>query len=130
MNAELVALGTHIPERRDQFRIRYRAHGRPQFENGEGQYPVLDLARFGMCIRHADPRRPAVGDVMLGVMRFSKGEPLGVSGTVVRVEPTMIALRLDQPGVSLSRLMREQATFRDGQEHRRAEREDSANPAE
>jgi hypothetical protein len=121
MSAVLVALGTHIPERRDQFRIRYRALGRPLFETGEGQFPVLDLARFGMCIRHAHPQRPSVGDAVTGVMRFSKGEPLGVTGTVVRVESTMVALRLEKPGVSLSRLMREQATWRDGQESRQAE---------
>jgi hypothetical protein len=76
MSAVLVALGTHIPERRDQFRIRYRALGRPLFETGEGQFPV---------------------------------------------ESTMVALRLEKPGVSLSRLMREQATWRDGQESRQAE---------
>ncbi len=112
------------------FRIRYRALGRPVFETTGGQFPVLDLARFGMCIRHADPQRPSVGDAMTGVMRFRKGEPLAVTGTMVRVESTMIALRLEKPGVSLSRLMREQATWRDGQDARQAEREDTGNPAE
>jgi PilZ domain-containing protein len=123
MSAVLVALGSHIPERRDQFRIRYRALGRPLYDTGEGQFPVLDLGRFGMCIRHADPERPSVGDTMTGVMRFSKGEPLGLTGTVVRVESTMIALRLEKPGVSLSGLMQEQVTWPDGQESHQAEPE-------
>jgi hypothetical protein len=60
----------------------------------------------------------------MGVMRFRKGEPLGITGTVVRVEPSMVALRLERPGVSLSRLMREQATWRDGQESRQRELQD------
>jgi hypothetical protein len=37
MSAVLVALGTHIPERRDHFRIRYRTLGRPVFETGDDQ---------------------------------------------------------------------------------------------
>jgi hypothetical protein len=45
-------------------------------------------------------------------------------------ERRMIALRLEKPSVSLSRLMREQAIWRDGQESRQAKVEDTGNQAD
>jgi hypothetical protein len=54
-----------------------------------------------MRLRHVYPERrpeaPTLGETMTGVMRFSKGEPLGITGTVVRVESTMVALQLEKP---------------------------------
>jgi hypothetical protein len=45
-------------------------------------------------------------------------------------ERRMIGLRLEKPGVSLSRLVREQAIWRDGQESRQAKVEDTGNQAD
>lgn len=105
-----------LADRREQLRIHYHAAGRPHLDVDGQRFDVLDLSPHGALLRHASPERPAAGACLAGLLWFAIGEPVPVTGAVVRVAETEVAIRFDGTGVPLSRLMREEATRRDARE--------------
>lgn len=82
-----------FPERRRDPRVSYSALLRPQLRLPFGAHPVLDASQSGIRLLHTTAARPKVGTVLHGSLEFPHGEPpLQMSGTVVRVEKSDIAL--------------------------------------
>jgi len=81
------------PERRRYPRAAFATLLRPQLRLPFGTHPVLDASQTGIRVLHAVPARPKVGSMLHGTLEFPHGEPpLRMSGTVVRVERTEIAV--------------------------------------
>jgi len=80
-------------ERRRYPRAKFSTLLRPQFRLSFGSYQVLDASMTGFRLLHTVPARPVVGSALRGSLEFPHGEPpLQVSGTVVRVTKTEVAL--------------------------------------
>jgi len=80
-------------ERRRYPRAKFSTLLRPQFRLSFGSHHVVDASMTGLRLLHSIPARPPMGSALRGTLEFPHGEPpLQLSGTVVRVTGTEVAL--------------------------------------
>ena len=100
---------------RGTYRIVYKG-GDPRFhmEGDRWPSPVADCSETGLCFVRAgsESRMLEPGDRVAGEMRFCNGRRVRVSGRVVRVRGTEIALNLDEAPIPFYDVMREQIFLR------------------
>ena len=101
-------------DRRRQVRVAFSPVRRPKLRLPDGVYDVLDASLDGLRVRHADPERPQVGHRLAGHLEWPDlGTPVAISGRVVRVEPTEVALACDQGQLPIAHSLAEAARRRD-----------------
>ena len=104
-------------ERRRQVRVAFSPVRRPRLRLDDGVYDILDASLDGLRVRHADPTRPPVGDLLTGYLEWpGLDEPLAIEGKVVRVELTELALTYDGGQLPVSYILAEAARRRDVRE--------------
>ncbi|MGH7703799.1 MAG: PilZ domain-containing protein [Gemmatimonadales bacterium] len=80
-------------ERRLDIRLSFVPARRPFLQLPDGAYPVLDVSRHGLRLRHVNPVRPEIGIHIAGMMAFpDQRPPLSVEGIVVRVQAADVGI--------------------------------------
>jgi hypothetical protein len=106
---------------RAYYRVVYPERERPTFiiagRRLSDAMPVIDCSergiRYEIPLERLQPDQlPAVDDKIRGRVRFRDGTEIEIEGTVVRVAPPAIALKLQAPGVPLSVIFAEQRYLR------------------
>lgn len=90
-------------QRREYFRVEYPSGYRPRFTTMGESFDVLDISECGMRFLAEDNTRFIIGVPVKGMVRFTDGEELECSGTVLRSEFGTVALH-HEVGIPLQRI--------------------------
>jgi len=94
-------------ERRNSFRLTFRADRSPLIKINGLSYAVIDMSENG--IRFYNPfNHPMPDDLFTAQVVFQDGEQVKVMGRVIRFEPLMVVIYLVQ-GIPSQRMLAEQA---------------------
>lgn len=102
---------------REHYRIQYPTAARPTIVVGGRALDVIDLSERGVRFQAGDDIQVQVGDELSGRLRFRRGDPIDVKGTVLRIQGREIAAKLET-GVPLKVIIEEQRYLRE--QHRGA----------
>ena len=108
-------------DQRRHVRISFSPAQRPRLHLPDGVHDVLDASLGGLRLRHTDPVRPSVGMRAAGFLEWAQRSVLiSLSGTIVRVGATDVALACDPGLLPLGHLLSEAAARRDRADEERA----------
>ncbi|MBL8251207.1 MAG: PilZ domain-containing protein [Candidatus Competibacter sp.] len=79
---------------REFHRIRFPLSERPTFICENRSFAVIDVSGRGVRYAATGQPPPNLGDTVAGVLRFRRGPPVSIEGSVVRVQSDHIALHL------------------------------------
>jgi hypothetical protein len=98
-----------FPFDRGEYRIPYPPTARPRLIIGERELMVVDCSQRGLRYVAESGEVPEVGSMVEGRVRLlSRGAPVEVSGTVVRMQDGEVAVHLAGPGIPMQRVFDEQ----------------------
>lgn len=102
---------TASPSRRELYRIVYPESERPALEVGTTIYDVIDVSERGLRFQLNHQRAPQLGDRIVGLLHFRRGESTRIEGSVIRLVPAVVAIALNPP-LAFSEMMMEQRYLR------------------
>lgn len=81
---------------------------RPTFVRDGEMFAIIDCSELGLRFEVMD-YHPEVGATMSGAVRFRRGVEVPVTGEVVRVDASSVALWFGARGIPLSEILAERA---------------------
>jgi len=98
--------------RRALYRVLYPVFERPTLEVGRSLYDVIDCSERGLRFEAKDRRVPATGTVITGTLMLRRGHSIEVTGEVIRIRGSTVALSLEPPGITFGDILAEQRYLR------------------
>jgi hypothetical protein len=99
--------------RRSLYRIVYPLTERPVLAVGRFIYEVIDCSERGLRYEVKGRRAPSLGTPLGGILRLRRGGAgIQVTGEVIRIRGTTVALALDSPGIPFANILAEQRYLR------------------
>lgn len=79
---------------RQYYRIKYPESDRPRLRTATGEYEIFDCSEAGVCYRVSSGPLPELGSSVSGRIRFAVGETADITGTVLRLDGELVAIKL------------------------------------
>lgn len=98
-------------ESRRHYRLRYPLRLRPRLDVAGVEAEVIDISEGGIRIINQTGLPVVLGERMNGALRLRSGEAAELSGCVIRITPSEVAVSLGR-GLSFASLLREQRAVR------------------